>query len=445
MPSDEDADGQGGQPGPAPAFSLDKPAVAPQPASDDPWAVRTPPPGGEQLGAVPADSIPAGYPAPGGYPVAPGYPQPAGYPYWQAPPGPPTGYNGYAITSLVTGLLGIACFLWVAAIAFGIAALRQIPQRNQKGRGMAIAGIVAGVVWPVVGVVLTAGLLIAHPGTGSHRFDPLGPAGGPAGSVSVFELRPGDCFDRLDHDPTSVTQVTTQPCSLAHDGEVFGSAAIGSVGYPGKAELIKQADKGCADLVDSYAMDREALPDSVDLHFFYPDETSWKQLDVHTATCIFVSGDARLTGSLRRDGSTLTGEQLAYLQALHHVEIALDKQPDGRVSDHPQAYRAWAELVADGLAEEIRQLSEASWSHGSADPVAGLLADLRQSLPHWQSAYRSTDNATLIAEIGEAIDHPDDALTKAVRAGLGLPPAVTTHTVRPADPSGSPSSEAKPV
>ena len=64
---------------------------------------------------------------------------------WQTFPAPqPT--NGLAVAALV---LGIVWAFWIGsalAIVFGHVALGQIRQRNQSGKGMAIAGLVLGYV-----------------------------------------------------------------------------------------------------------------------------------------------------------------------------------------------------------------------------------------------------------------------------------------------------------
>jgi len=54
-------------------------------------------------------------------------------------------------------VLGIVWFWWVGsilALILGCVALRQIKERNEFGRGMAVAGIVLGCVGIGVGVVV---------------------------------------------------------------------------------------------------------------------------------------------------------------------------------------------------------------------------------------------------------------------------------------------------
>jgi Domain of unknown function (DUF4190) len=98
-------------------------------------------------------------PPPGGY----GYPPPgSGYPPPQA-----VGTNGMAIASLVCSLLGWLCVIGPPlGLIFGFVALSQIKQTGQRGRGMAIAGIVIGAIAIVLGIVV--GVLSVISGSMSH-------------------------------------------------------------------------------------------------------------------------------------------------------------------------------------------------------------------------------------------------------------------------------------
>ena len=75
------------------------------------------------------------------------------------PPSAPT--NGFAIASLVLGILWLSFFGSVLAVAFGHVALRQIARSKtpQKGRGIAIAGLALGylgVSMLLVGIIALA-------------------------------------------------------------------------------------------------------------------------------------------------------------------------------------------------------------------------------------------------------------------------------------------------
>ena len=72
---------------------------------------------------------------------------------------PPT-TNGYAIASLVLGILWIWWLGSILALAFGYSARRQIKasEGRQTGEGLAVAGIVLG--WVGIGTLVYFGLLL---------------------------------------------------------------------------------------------------------------------------------------------------------------------------------------------------------------------------------------------------------------------------------------------
>jgi hypothetical protein len=77
--------------------------------------------------------------------VPPPGPFQQGMPYGYAGP-PPQSTNGLAIASMILGILWLYWIGSALALIFGFIALKQIRQRNQGGKGMAIAGVVLGFV-----------------------------------------------------------------------------------------------------------------------------------------------------------------------------------------------------------------------------------------------------------------------------------------------------------
>ncbi|MEU5880390.1 DUF4190 domain-containing protein [Spirillospora sp. NPDC047279] len=74
----------------------------------------------------------------------------------------PAGTNGLAIASLVLGILWLCWIGSIVAIVTGFIALGQIRRTGQSGRGLAIAGIVLGVLGVLTGIV--TGIVIALAG-----------------------------------------------------------------------------------------------------------------------------------------------------------------------------------------------------------------------------------------------------------------------------------------
>lgn len=130
-----------------------------------------PPPGNNpppyQPGGFPGQQ-PQGFPGqqpgyPGGFPgQQPGYPGqiPIGYqPYGQPPVGPEK-TNGLSIASLVLSLVNVIPCFWflpipaVLGVIFGFVSRGQMSkQSTTKGKGMAIAGIVIGLVFVALGAI----------------------------------------------------------------------------------------------------------------------------------------------------------------------------------------------------------------------------------------------------------------------------------------------------
>ncbi len=94
---------------------------------------------------------------PGGPPPPP--PPPPGGQWQSYPPLQPAKNNAMAIAALVSGIAGFLCFIpAVLAIVFGFVSKSQIRQSGgtQRGDGMATAGIVLGIFWIVLTVILVA-------------------------------------------------------------------------------------------------------------------------------------------------------------------------------------------------------------------------------------------------------------------------------------------------
>jgi hypothetical protein len=129
---------------------------------------QAPPPGSPPPPGYP----PAGYPPPGYPPPAsppPGYPAPG---YGGAPgavPGAPKG-NGAAVTSLVLGLLLCIPFLSSAlAILFGMVGIRNTRDPQVRGKGLAVAGLILGIVGLLFWIVMGGSVFALFKGTAPVR------------------------------------------------------------------------------------------------------------------------------------------------------------------------------------------------------------------------------------------------------------------------------------
>ncbi len=203
-----------------------------------------------------------------------------------APPGyqepPAQGTNGYAIASLIFGIIGGVLF----GIGFGILALKQIRRRPQAGRGLAIAGLVLSGVWFVV--IAGAAVTGALAGEKENRAVAEG-----VGTVNVLYLKPGHCVGTLE-ETARIEDLALVPCSQPHAVEVFATFDLPAGPWPGDAALQDLSDKGCTSRLKGYA---PTAPDSLDVFYLSPLQSAWG--DDRGVTCLVGDPAGRTTGSIR--------------------------------------------------------------------------------------------------------------------------------------------------
>ena len=222
-------------------------------------------------------------PAPETLVPQPGWPP---NPSWPPPP-PRAKTSGWAIASFVFGLLG---GVLLSAI-FGVVALRRIKRLGQRGRGLAIAGLALSGAWMVlIVVVLVVGYLgsaTRSPTTGqiTHR-----------GSLSVFSLAVGDCFNN-PAGATSVVSVTAIPCNQAHNAQVYAKLNLSGSdqSYPGTAVVTRLASSACKARTGS--LDKSKVTNSMTLRILFPEADSWLNGN-RTVACVITNPTANLTSSL---------------------------------------------------------------------------------------------------------------------------------------------------
>jgi hypothetical protein len=125
-----------------------------QPAgSGQPWDAKPQQPYTQQF---PAQGQPQGYPQQGYQNAPAGYDQAA-----------PAKSNGFGITALVLGILSIPAgflswpgiLLGIVAIVFAVLGLRRVKARRADNKGMAIAGLITGIIGLIIGAIVLAALI----------------------------------------------------------------------------------------------------------------------------------------------------------------------------------------------------------------------------------------------------------------------------------------------
>jgi hypothetical protein len=235
-----------------------------------------------------------------------------------AAPSPPSGRpNGFAIAAFVLGAIGGT----ILSLVLAIIALRQIRDTGQRGRGLAIAGVVFSVIW---GAVLAGYLFLYNPSSPANPPASVGTPSVPAGSspspshsgsrsgsegdrggsthetANVFALGTGDCFQNPSASQAvlGITYLTVIPCTTPHNAQVYVEFAATGTRYPGTADLKRQADQGCHTRLSGRVVSSK-ITDTMTLRFLYPLASSWTS-GHRTISCLIVDTKPDLKYSLVR-------------------------------------------------------------------------------------------------------------------------------------------------
>lgn len=188
----------------------------------------------------------------------------------------PAGTDGFAIASLVCGLLGLVPL----GVVFGWRALVRIGGSGRSGRGLAIAGLTLSVAWLGLGVSLIT--------TGPKHVTQAAP-----GPDYIQGMAIGDCLD------ADGEQVIRAACDAPHDEQIADRVDVsgGYPSYPGLTTLRELAQPLCRIAGAAYFTHGTPLS-GLEFLAHIPTESSWNA-GAREATCTFGKPDGKLTGPLQ--------------------------------------------------------------------------------------------------------------------------------------------------
>lgn len=184
---------------------------------------------------------------------------------------PPVKRDSLALPSLITGVLGFFGVTAVLGMVFGVVTLVRTRRTGERGRGLAIGGIVASVAWmvaiPVASILLLSVALKAS-------------------NTPILSMRPDDCYNaaRPGIDAVKV------PCAAEHDGVVLDSFTMAGpqVPYPGDRKVHDTALSVCTDRLKNALGESGVSPAEPVIVGYGPDETAWAA-GMRVAVCGFES------------------------------------------------------------------------------------------------------------------------------------------------------------
>ena len=143
-----------------------------------------------------------------------------------------------------------------------------------------------------------AGLAVAAAGCGV-----LG-GGGNKANVSVFDIKPGQCFNPPGTIKAELSKLSTVACSQPHTEESYAQVAFtnpdGSQAsaYPGDALLKTFADGACAQRYTDY-VGRDYLDSSYFFTYLLPSARGWEQRKDRNVVCFVTTTGQPLTASVK--------------------------------------------------------------------------------------------------------------------------------------------------
>ncbi len=183
---------------------------------------------------------------------------------------PKGGTSGLAIAGFVLSIVGVL----VISAVLCLVALNRVKTYNEKGRGLAIAGLVVSGLWIVVGLPL-----IAYAANRDADRDASGQVTA-AADVRSAKLRVGDCVARMEEGV--FRDVKVQPCTQPNGGRVFATFDLVVDTYPGVTSVQRTAEQGC---MERWENSGEEAATPSDLWFLYPTGDSWRRGD-QRITCL---------------------------------------------------------------------------------------------------------------------------------------------------------------
>jgi hypothetical protein len=329
---------------------------------------------------------------------------------------PVAGTNGQAVAAFVLGLLAIV----PVSVVLGIVALVRIGRTRQRGKGLAIAGLVLSGLWAVAalgGLALAVGYAATH-----AKAVPIaaGP-GAQSGTQPLDALQPGTCFDQTSD--TDVITVTVVPCSQPHDRQLFARDVVNPGDpYPGASQATQQALMFCDQQKAADYLDAAGIRSSALTFVYWPTQLSYEHDDAVFYCTLADPGGGRLGSSLWPQSPTYTAAQTDYLRMTKQTTLLRQEIVDGVPSLWAQQ-RATATQLAQADLAEANALDAGTLQGSFENTTARALAtDDREDAVAATDLARSSSQAQWTATEARLDSSSLRGDANALRYALGLPP-----------------------
>ncbi|HEY0166552.1 MAG TPA: septum formation family protein [Jatrophihabitans sp.] len=123
-------------------------------------------------------------------------------------------------------------------------------------------------------------------------------------AVSVFDIKPGQCFNPPSTVKSELSRLGSVPCDQPHTQESYASIPFASKdgsevsAYPGDAALKLFADRVCAQEYSGY-VGKDYLDSSYFFTYLLPSARGWEQQKDRNVLCFVTTTGQQLTASVK--------------------------------------------------------------------------------------------------------------------------------------------------
>jgi hypothetical protein len=188
-------------------------------------------------------------------------------------------------TLAIVGFVLAFCCPPASIVCSAIALGRTGPGKN-RGKGLAVAGLVIG----VLALLASVPIVIVAIRSEADR-DTTGRITR-EGSVAVDDIRAGDCMAAAPPE-TATTRVDLVPCTSSHRTQAYATFELPDGSFPGLTQVQEDAEAGCQERLTAAESARVDVGE-LSVSYYYPQSTSWNLGD-RTVACLVNGEDGPLT------------------------------------------------------------------------------------------------------------------------------------------------------
>ncbi|MET8149801.1 DUF4190 domain-containing protein [Actinoplanes sp. NPDC049668] len=220
---------------------------------------------------------------------------PRGYPMPPQQQQPTPGLNGFAVASLVCGVVGLGAAF---GVVFGVVAIAQITRRGGRGLGLAIAGICLSTLWGVALTLVLTFVVSDYLSSSMSTTPDVSPSEAAADApdsappMAPARVAKGECILRLDPD-LRVEDMTKIACHKPHEAEVYLVFDLKLWPYPGDPKVDAAAENRCRREFPGYGFGQFS---NGEMFYEFPAESVYDQS--RWVTCVAYAGTGTWTGQL---------------------------------------------------------------------------------------------------------------------------------------------------